>query len=62
MGSCHHLEFNVEATQLAEKLNSSHYNLEAAATSMKHHLRRTQGSHTITTEELPHYLLRYRPV
>jgi hypothetical protein len=51
MGTYHHLESNVEATQLAETmLNPSHYNWEAASTSMKHHLR-TLGFH-IATEEL----------
>jgi hypothetical protein len=35
---------------------------EAAVTSMQYHLRKTLGSYISTYEELPHYLLRYRPV
>jgi len=35
-GSYHHLESNVEATQLAVYAAPSHYNCEATATSMKY--------------------------
>jgi hypothetical protein len=59
MGSYHHRE----AIQLAQTmLNSSDYNWEAAVTSMKHHLRRTLGSHIATNEEVSSLLALHSPL